>query len=243
MSPLNASAEASPTVRTRDVRAAAVIAGAGTLAMAVFGIFGNVAIITLIGDGATGVSDRIADGALLLRGAIVAFLIVAILDVVLAWAIMRFFGATRHGGLPVLAGWLRVAYAAVLAAAVGSLGVALSSVSATGGDPDAAYPALVAFQSTWQFGLIVFAAHLVVLGALLVRDAATPTWLGSIIVTAGCSYAFDGVARVFLEQHSPVLLVSTVAVAATSIVGEVGLGLWFLTRGGRQPAARHAGRR
>lgn len=243
MSPLNASVEASPTPRTAGVRDAAVIAGASTLAMAVFGIFGNVAIIALIGDGPTGAADRITDGALLLRGAIVAFLIVAILDVVLAWAILRFFGAARHGGLPILAGWLRVAYAGVLATAVGSLGVALSSVTITGGDPEAAYPALLAFQSTWQLGLIVFAAHLAVLGALMVRDAATPTWLGSIIVAAGLSYALDGVARVFLEPQSPVLLVSTIAVAATSIVGEVGLGLWFLTRGGRQPAARHAGRR
>lgn len=216
-----------------DARAAALVAGFSTLAMGVIGILSNVALLVLLGEGPDAAAARVADGRLLLGLAITGFLAVAILDVVLAWAIVRFFGAGRHGGLPVLAGWLRLAYAAVLATAVGQLGVALAPAGGMQ-EGDAAYSALLAFQTTWQLGLVVFAAHLAVLGAIVVRDSATPTWLGAIILVAALAYAFDGIARVFLPADAIALAIGVAVVTVSSIVGECGLAIWFLARGGRR---------
>ncbi|GAA1860667.1 DUF4386 domain-containing protein [Myceligenerans crystallogenes] len=212
----------------RDV---ALTAGVSTLAMAVAGGFAAVSVTNLAGDGAAGTVDRITGAGPLLGLAITAFLVVAVLDVVLAWALWRWFGSSR-GELAALAGWLRVTYTATLVAAVGHLVTALA-VARDGGTDDAAQAALGQFTSTWQLGLVVFAAHLVVLGTLVVRDAGTPAWLGAIILVAGFAYAADGVARLFVADGAALLTVLTGLVSVTSVVGEVGLGVWFLIRGGK----------
>lgn len=214
-------------------RDAAIIAAITTFVMAAAGMFANLTLMSLLAGGADGAAERITEGRVLLGLAIVGFILVAVLDVVLAWAILRYFG-DRHRGLPGLAGWLRVAYAAVLATAVGQLATALRLATESGQvDAAAAHSALLEFSATWQLGLVVFAAHLVVLGTILMRDAATPTWLGVVIVVAAFAYAADGIARIFLASDSPVLAPLTGLVAVSSIVGEIGLAIWFIARGGR----------
>jgi hypothetical protein len=225
-------AEAPRAAHIPGPRDAALIAAITTFVMAAAGMFANLTLIGLLTGGADGAAERITDRQVLLGLAIVGFILVAVLDVVLAWAILRYFG-DRHRGLPRLAGWLRVAYAAVLATAVGQLATALRLATGSGQADAAAHSALLEFSATWQLGLVVFAAHLVVLGTILMRDAATPTWLGVVIVVAAFAYAADGIARIFLALDSPVLASLTGLVAVSSIVGEIGLAIWFIARGGR----------
>ncbi|GAB3164321.1 DUF4386 domain-containing protein [Myceligenerans halotolerans] len=223
---------AAPPGTTTYPRDAAVVAGVSTLAMAVAALPANATLLGLAGTGAAGAADRIADGQVLLGLAITAFLLVVILDVVLAWAVWRFFGS-GHRELPALAAWLRVTYAAVLATAVGHLSTALGIATGAAPDDAAAHAALGQFTATWRVGLVVFAAHLVVLGLIVLRDRATPSLLGVVLLVAGFAYAADGVARLFLPDGAVLLTVLTGILVASSLLGEVALGIWFLVRGGR----------
>jgi len=92
----------------RPPRTAAVTAASALLAMAVLGIFGNAVVLTLTGDDAPDTLANVQAGEGTLRLAIVAFVFVAILDVVVAWALTRFF-RTAQPGLATLAGWLQMA--------------------------------------------------------------------------------------------------------------------------------------
>lgn len=215
-------------------RDAAVIAGISTLGMAVAGMFANIAVTGLAGSDAAGTAARVAEGVLLLRAAVLAFVVVAVLDVLMAWAIVRYFGSTQRD-LALLAGWLRVTYTAVLVVAVSRLGSALRDATEPGwGDAASVHRALGDFTVTWQLGLLLFAAHLAVLAILLVRTTSTPTVIGVIIAAAAVGYTLDGVARVLLPADSPAFAVLMVIVAVPSAVGEIWLGLWFLLRGGRR---------
>jgi len=217
--------------RPASPRRIAVIAATSTFVMAIAGMFANVVLMSLASGGPAGAAARVSEAHLLLRLAIVAFLVVVVLDVVLAWAIARFFG-DRHADLARLAGWMRLVYAAVLGAAVGQLPAALAA--ARSGADDAAHAALLGFGATWQLGLVVFAAHLALLGAIVIRDRATPTFIGVVLVIAAAAYAADGVARLFLPEGAILLNVLVALVTVSSVVGEIGLGVWFLARGGRR---------
>jgi hypothetical protein len=218
------------TSRLPAPRDAAIIAAGATFGMAVAGLFGNATVLSLIGTDASATATLLEAGLPLLRLAVVALLIVAALDVVLAWAITRYFGAT-HRDLAQLAGWLRVTYTAVLIAAIGHL---VSAVRLTHeGSAAEAHSAMLDFGSTWQLGLVIFGCHLAVLAILLVRESSTPTWLGVVIGIAAIGYAANGIATVLLPSDAALLGVLSSAVAVPSIVGELGLGVWLLARGGR----------
>lgn len=218
-------------------RRAAVVAASALLAMAVPGIFANVVVLGLVGGDPGETLSLLAAGEPLLRVAIVAFLLVAILDVVVAAALTRFFIA-RQPGVAALAGWMRVAYTAVLVAAVGQLSAAVRvaeqpELRPADANAIAAHDALLGFGATWQLGLVLFAAHLAVLALLVFRDREVPSVFGILLALAAAAYAVDGVAHVLLPADSPVFAVMTLIIAVPAALGELAFAVWLLVRGGR----------
>ena len=222
---------ASVTTSTGVRRRTAVVTGLTILLTAPLGMLGNVVVLGL-GTDIDGTVERVRASGSLLPLAAAAFTAVAILDVVAAWGLARYFG-DAHDGMARLAGWLRTAYAAVLAAASGQLVVANTLAQAPGADDATVAAAILGFTATWQLGLVVFAAHLALLATLTIRDPQAPSILGWIIGVASVAYAVDSVARLFLPGDSPVLAVVVGVVAVSSVIGEVGLAIWLLARGGR----------
>jgi hypothetical protein len=95
-----------------------------------------------------------------------------------------------------LAAWLRVVYAALGLAAVLNLVTAhrlatrAESLVVLGQSQlDAQlHVAVGAFNSQFAFSLIVFGAHLLVLGGLMVRSRHVPKWLGVLILLDGAAW-------------------------------------------------------
>ena len=216
---------------TGSRRRTAAITGLAILLMAPFGMFGNVVVLGL-GREISGMAERVHEAETLIHLAVVALVVVAILDVIAAWGLASHFGGAGDGPAR-LAGWLRTAYAAVLAAATGQLVIATTLADAQTTDDVAVAAGVVGFAATWQLGMVVFAAHLAVLAALVIRDTAAPTVLGWVIAVAATAYAVDSIARLFLPAESPLLAAVVVIIAVTAVVGEVGLAVWLLVRGGR----------
>ena len=87
-----------------------------------------------------------------------------------------------------------------------------------------------AFNDMWLVGLVLFGAHLLLVGYLAYRSGFVPRWLAALIAVAGAGYGFDGIAAIIFNDSAPT--VSTVTSA-----GEFLLGCWLLLRGRRLPGS------
>ena len=104
------------------------------------------------------------------RTCILLLFIVAILDVVVAWALYILLAATNKN-LSTLAAWLRVIYAGIFIFAISKLYLALQVITADGMQ---AMSFLKAFQRIWDMALILFGFHLLVLGTLAFKSGYFP---------------------------------------------------------------------
>ncbi|MBI1377713.1 MAG: DUF4386 family protein [Frankiales bacterium] len=215
-------------------RRVARIAGASYLAMFLLALVGSALVVqgVLGADGPRAMWDAVAGSPGQVRLGVAAFLVIVVLDVVIAWALHVLLRRVDRD-VSLAAAWLRLAYSAVLAVAVAQLWLGAQLVDRATGAPTEvevaqASSALEAFHSTWMLGLGLFGLHLVLVGRLVTRSRLAPAPLGHLLVAAGTAYVLDTVLRVVLPDYDVVSGVMLVVVAATSIVGEVWLGLWLL---------------
>jgi len=217
----------------RGLRRSALVAGFGLLVMAVLAAganFGAIQRLVTEGDATRTAKDVLASEGLFRLG-IAALVVVVVLDIVVAWALWRFF-APVDTGVATLAAWLRLLYAAVFAVAIGQLLGALRMLG------DAKYltafsidqrhaEALLkihSFQDIWHAGLALFGLHLVLIGYLAYKSSYVPRLLGVLVVIAGAGYLLDSFAGLLVANYS-------FSVAAVTAIGEVFLMLWLLVKG------------
>jgi Domain of unknown function (DUF4386) len=178
---IDTTVRAAPTLRTP-----AVVAGVGILLISILaGLanFGAVEALVTVGDATKAAQDIVAsEGSF--RLAIAAFVLVAVLDALVAWGLYAFFKPVSPE-VALLAGWLRLAYAAVFAVAVSHLAGALHLL----GDADylrtftpdqlrtQALLKITDFHDLWTVGLVLFGAHLLLVGYLIYRSGFAPRLL------------------------------------------------------------------
>lgn len=170
----------------------------------------------------------------LFRLGLIAFLVVFLLDIVVAWALHLVFRQTHHD-LSLLAAWSRLVYTAFLG--VGLVHYARAMQLLGGDDLDSpasaraasqALLALESFETTWLIGLAAFGLHLVLLGGLAPRSGIVPRLLSVLLVTAGGAYTIDTVAHLTLPDYEQYAALLLALVAVPSVLGEGWLGLWLL---------------
>ena len=217
---------------TRSIRTAGLVAGLSLMAMSLLAGFGNfVAVEGLVtpGDGAQTADDILAAEGTFRLGVLALYLVV-VLDVVIAWALMRVFNPVSES-LSRLAAWFRLAYSAVFMVAISQLA---GIPDLLGGGAGAFTPEQEAAQALqkadaygdiWFAGLILFAAHLVIVGYLAYKSGYVPALLGILVVISGLGYAFDSISMMLSE--------SPLEVSMVTFIGEFLLGVWLLIRGRR----------
>lgn len=229
------------TVGDVSPRRAAIVAGLGLLLMAVVGVLGFSAFDALVVDGdAAETARNIVEHELRFRLAICSVVIVALLDVVVAWALYVLLRPV-NASLALLSAWLRAVYAAVFLAASVNLLAALrlltdaSSLQALGTERlDAQVMAAVeAFNDGWDIGLAIFGVHLILLGYLVVKSNYIPRVLGLLVMIASIGYLVDSFGGFLSKSYDG-------NVAIFTFGGEVLLMGWLLWRGTRigQPTTR-----
>jgi hypothetical protein len=221
---------------TRDVslRRAAIVAGLGLLVMFLLAFSGFSAFESLVVEGdATRTARNIADHELLFRIITCSFVIVAGLDVLVAWALYVLLRPVDQS-IALLSAWLRVAYAAVFAAALSNLVVAVSlqtdvdSVNAFGTRQLNAQvmTSVNEFTDGWNVALAIFGLHLLVLGYLVFRSNYIPSVLGILVTIASLGYLIDSFGGFLSASYDA-------NVAIFTFPGEVLLMGWLLWRGRR----------
>ena len=222
-----------PAGAARRMRRPALVAGTGLLAMAVLAPaarFGVLQRLVTPGD-ATRTAGHILASAGLFRLAIAGLAAVVILDVVVAWALLKFFEPARKG-LATLAAWLRISYAAIFAVAVSQLtGVLpllsnprhLTALSISHRQAQALLK-IQDFQDIWKVSLIVFGLYLVLLGYLACRSGYVPRLLGVLLVIAGGGYLIDSTAGLLSPSYPA-------SISSFTFIGEALFMLWLLLKG------------
>ena len=209
---------------TRSLRTASLIAGLALALMAVLAAFGNfVAIQPLLtpGDAAKTAID-ISNSEAMFRWGIASLILVAVLDIIVAAALLRLFEPVNRS-VSIATAWFRVAYAAVYLVAIIQLTVALGLL----GDPAQAVRAIDAYNTIWLVGLIFFGVHLLLIGYLAYRSGYMAKVFGILLVVAGLGYLADGFVAVLVPDPS-------VSIGQFTFVGEVALMFWLLIRGSRK---------
>jgi hypothetical protein len=193
--------------------------------LAAFAQFGAIQNLIIPADAAATATNILASAGLF-RAGIAAFLIVAILDVVVAWGLYILLRPANET-LALLVAWLRVVYAAVFAyALVNLLDVVqlLQSTNASGLSPAQTQAqvtsSIASFNNGWDLALAIFGLHLVGLGALLLRSIAFPKFLGALVVLAGAGYLTDSFGSILVPDYALTISVFT-------FIGEALLIVWL----------------
>ncbi|MCF7797361.1 MAG: DUF4386 domain-containing protein [Lentisphaeria bacterium] len=222
-----------PTTHTVSLKSAALVAGLSLLLMAILAPIANFGILLKLyvpGDAATTFHNFTTSSGSV-RWAVLLFLIVAILDIIVAWALYLVFKSVNQG-ISLLTGWIRVVYAAMLGTALFRLLNVLQLTGAGENLPGLApqqlhTQTLLAFQSFqdgWSMSLIIFGIHLGLLGYLTVKSGLFPKWLGVLVVIAGLGYCIDSAGKMLSPTYD-------LNLAAYTFLGEVLLMGWLIWRG------------
>jgi hypothetical protein len=205
-------------------RAAAIVAGIGLLAMAVIAAISNFGLIenlTVPGDASTTAANLVNSAGLFRIGAS-GLLVVAILDVVVAWGIYVVLRSVNPS-LSLLGAAFRVVYAAIFAAAINSL---FSALRAAPVDPAETLFLVESFDRGWQVGMTFFGIHLCLVGVLVWRPGVFSRITAVLLIIAGAGYLVDGIGTALSPAYSLELSMYT-------FVGEVVFIVWLLIRGGK----------
>jgi len=207
-------------------RTAALVAGVALALMAVLGGLGNFgALVPLISPGdAVLTAQNISGSPLLFLSGVASFVIVALLDILVAGVLYTLFKPVNRR-LSAAAAWMRTLYALLLMVAISQLVVGYSLL----GDPEAALPVLESFNTIWVISLGLFGASLLLVGYLAFRSGFMAKIFGILLAIAGVGYLADAIGMVFVPDFTAVF-------AQFMFVGEVAIIFWLLIRGRRLPA-------
>jgi hypothetical protein len=223
------------TSRLTDIslRKAAIVAGLGLLIMTILAIIANFSVLQnlIVPEDATTTATNIMASVELFRIGICSLLIVAILDVVVAWALYIFLKPVNKS-LSLLAAWFRVVYAAIFAIALNNLLTALQLINSAdylkAFEPNQLHAqvmsSLNAFTSGWDLGLAFFGLHLLVVGYLAFKSGYIPKFLGILLIIAGLGYLIDSLGKLLLPNYN-------VSIAMFTFIGEALLLFWLLWKG------------
>lgn len=228
--------------KTPNIGKPSLVAGVALLIMAMLAGYANFGVLQRLENGSDtpyNFSNSIGS----VRVAIACFILVAILDVVVALALYRVLTPVQKS-LSKLASICRVVYAGVFMIAISRL-VEISS--ARGGDAYAKYVQdgfsgdyltsiqnnVDAFHMIWSAALVIFGVHLLLIGSLAYRSNYMPRFLGVFIVVAGLGYLIDNLGTLYVSNY-------TANVSAVTFIGEVMLMLWLLIKGRRMNTTSRA---
>lgn len=222
--------------RDMSPRTAGKLAGAALLAMTALAMFANFFVLesmVVVGD-ATETASRILADVAMFRIGIVAWVLIGVLDVVVAFALYMVFRPVSRS-VSLLAAWFRLTYTAVFVAGMQSF----MSVLRLLGDAEymKAFDAsqlqsqvmqsLDAFQDTWIIGLVLFGVHLGLLGYLAYQSGYVPRLFGILLLAAAASYLVDNLAKIAIPSYGGGV---ALVIAVPAFVGELALAVWLLAK-------------
>lgn len=211
----------------------AIIAGLGLILMAILAPIANFSIIErlIVPEDAAKTVSNITASEGLFRIGICFFLIVAVLDIIVAWALYVFLKPINRS-LSLLTAWFRIIYATMLGVVliflISTLQLINGVESLAAFEPGQIQALVMLFVSNftlgWEFSLIVFGFHLLLLGYLLLKAGYMRKILGILVILASLGYLIDGFGNLLSSDYN-------ISISLVTFIGEVILIFWLLIAG------------
>lgn len=230
----NRNTEASPLYYAR-------VAGLGLLLMAILAMFSNFSVLEglIIPDDGAATANNIIANEMLFRSGFISFVIVLILDVLVAWALYVLLKPVNKN-LAMLAACFRLVYTAIFGIALSSFLNVLPLLSGaeyltvfTKDQLHAQVMLLIdAFNNGWLIGLVFFGCHLLVVGYLIIKSGGyLPRVIGIFLILASAGYIIDSITHFLLPNYSDYKTIFLLIVAVPGVIGELSLAFWLLIKG------------
>ncbi len=210
-------------------RTTALTAAIGLLMMIAAAIFADSLRTGLIVEGDIKETlGNIANQTTKFRLSILGYVVVILLDILVAWALYLYFKQINKS-ISLLAGLFRVIYATLFFVAVFNLiGVLKLLENRTILDENQIQAqtmlALQSFTNQWNFSFVFFGIHLGLLGWLALRTKQMHNIFGILLLAAGLGYTCDGLGKTLMPNYSVSLIMFT-------FIGEVLLMIWLFFKG------------
>lgn len=199
-------------------RALSQIAGISYLIIFFTAIFANFfALEAILNDPLTTVQEN----HMMVRLGTMAFMIAAVFDVIVAWALYELY-KSQH--LSNLSTYFRLIHAVIMGVGAFTLPMALKLTTA-----EAILNQVDIFNTIWLIGLFFFGIHLMLLGKIMRR----PKIIVLFLVLAGIMYMVDTSANFIMPNYDDYASLFLALVAIPSIVGEMSFAIWLLVKGGK----------
>lgn len=218
-------------------RHAALIAGVFSLLMfaaAMVAEFSSRQSLIVPGD-ADITAQNILTHSFTFRLGLFGFVLILVCDVLVAWALYHFLEPV-HKQLSLLAAWFRLVYTAMFGMALSGLvnGFRLLNSGLHTDVPQRAMEHFQSFDDGWAIAQVFFGFHLLLMGYLILRSGFIPKILGVLLLMASVAYLADNLARLLLTDYAYYKTALTICVALPSMIGELGLAIWLLMKGGKK---------
>lgn len=189
----------------------------------------------IVGGDAAATARNISSSAMLWRWGLAADVSTTLCDVAVAALL---FVLLRPAGpaTSTVAAFFRVAYGAVMAGSAALLAAPLALLGGSGaaaGSAQLQVQALVMYSlrlhgAAFDIGLVLFGAHLILVGALIMRSTFLPRLLGAALALAGACYLANSFIG-FLSPALPSMLYPWILLPG--FLAEAALTLWLIVKG------------
>ena len=196
----------------------ALTAGISYLVIFFAAIFANFFVLEAMKEAPV---ETIEQQGLMVRFGVLAFLITAAFDVVVAWALYELFKEHYLSGLST---YFRIIHAGLMGLGVFALFGSLQMTSAR-----EILQQIDIFNIIWLIGLFFFGIHLLLLAQILKR----PKFITIFLSLAGAMYMIDTAAHFLLPNYEDYGSILLLLVAVPSVVGEMSLAVWLMVKGGK----------
>ncbi|MCB9234142.1 MAG: DUF4386 domain-containing protein [Bacteroidia bacterium] len=164
---------------------------------------------------------------------ILGWLVILICDLVASWGLFRVWeGKNRKKSMAMAA--FRLIYSLILLVAIGHLVLALVNFTQTTPDYGQIWEQILDFQSIWQFGLILFGVHLLLLAPLVFEKGFVLKAISILLFIAGIGYVASNTADLFIADYEEIRFKVEAVFMAPMVLGELGLAIWLLVKGGKK---------
>tara|TARA_Y100000782_G_C10143632_1_gene248403 strand:- start:288 stop:998 length:711 start_codon:yes stop_codon:yes gene_type:complete len=217
-----------------SMKTIARLTGIGYLIIFIAGFYGNFYVLEglVVQGDVTATFNNITNNPEMYRNGVMAFVIMVITDLILAWPLYLLLKATNQK-LALASSLLRVINAIFFFVALGSLFSICPTLNQEGLNALETTQAIDQFNLIWTEGLLVFGVHLLLLGSLLCNSLAFPKIVGILVAIAGMGYLVDGTAQLLFSNYNSYKELFEMTVVIPGVAGELSLTLWLLIKGVR----------
>lgn len=160
---------------------------------------------------------------------LIGILIIIILDFIVSYTLYKYF-EDDHKKMSISSGIIRTIYTLIFGIATYYLTKNLNTNELTNQIANSNFQQ---FQTIWNSGLVVFGFHILLIGYLMKLHMKIPKILWYITLIAGISYVIVSLLK--LGSTNSEMVKSLVMILALPMtIGELGLAIWLIIKGGKE---------